>query len=299
MSRVPSIQLPLDKQQKCLVDTIRYSQKRAFDYLMPPGDALLREQISKHYMVYGTEILGDELIITNGCQNAVFLALLAICQPGDTVAIETPTFFNFVRMLESLHLRILEIPCSAEEGMSFEALQFALENHNIKALVSLPNFNNPLGSLMPEEKKKQIVQLLDFYGIPLIEDDVYSDIYFTENRPLTYKAFDKSGGVLLCSSFSKTIAPGLRLGWIAPGRFYERVVALKTLSSVGVSPFPLLAVARFIMQGGFERGLRKLRQTLQQQIKSLRECVLDIFPPGTKVNDPKAGLCCGWNCRSR
>lgn len=172
--------LPAEKLQKCIVDTIRYNCQDCLNYITSPGDFALREQISKHYIFHGTQLSSNDIIITNGCQEAVFLTLLSICNAGDTVAIETPSFFNFIQMLEVLQLKILEIPCTCEEGMSVEALEFALENQPVKAVISIPNFSNPMGSLMPENRKKYLVKLLEKHNVPLIEDDINSDIYYND-----------------------------------------------------------------------------------------------------------------------
>lgn len=282
--------LPTGKLQKYLVDAVRYDCRDCFDYQMAPGDLQLREQIAKHYVMNGTQLNGEDLIITNGCHEAVFLSLLAVCRPGDTVAIETPLYFNFVRMLELSQLKILEIPCYSDEGMSLEALEFALENHPVKAVLSIPNFSNPLGSLMPDEKKARIVEMSACYGIPLIEDDIHGDLYYADKRPLPYKAFDKNGNTILCSSFSKTLAPGLRVGWVAPGRYYSRVESLKSLLNIGTSALTQKALVSFLREGGYERFLRRLRRDLKMQTAALRELVLENFPAGTKVNDPPGGF---------
>jgi DNA-binding transcriptional MocR family regulator len=282
--------LPAAKLQKYLVDAVRYNCRECLDYGIAPGDTQLREQIAKHYVMNGTGLTGEELIITNGCHEALFLSLLAVCQPGDTVAIETPLYFNFIRMLESLQLKVLEIPCDSAEGMSLEALQFALDNHRIKAVLSIPNFNNPLGSLMPEENKARMVEMAARHEIPLIEDDIHSDIYFTSKRPLPYRAFDRSGNTILCSSFSKTLAPGLRVGWVAAGRYQARVESLKTLLNIGTSPFTQRCLINFLREGSYERFLRRLRRDLKRQTETLRELILASFPAGTNVNSPPGGF---------
>ncbi len=278
------------KLEKYLIEAIKYKPRQSYNYLISPGDSSLREQISKHYVVNGIQIRSDELIITNGCLEAIYLSLMTICQPGDTVAIETPSYFSFVRTLEFLGLKVLEIPCSFEKGMSISALQFALENHSIKAVLSVANFNNPLGSLIPDENKQEIVSLLNRFNVPLIEDDIHGDLFFTESKPKPFISYDQTGNTVLCSSFSKTIAPGIRIGWIAPGKYYSRVEEAKSMLNVGTASLFQIAIAEFLKSGTYNRSLRQLRKTLKDQIQNMRKLILAHFPKGTKVNDPRGGF---------
>lgn len=279
-----------NKLERHLIETIKYNPKQSYNYLVTPGDSSLREEIAKHYAYYGVKVRSDELIITNGCLEAIFLSLMAICKPGNTVAVESPVYFTFLRILEYLHLKVLEIPCTFEDGMSIKALQFALENHPVKAVLSVANFNNPLGSLIPDKNKQEIVSLLNNYNVPLIEDDIQGDLFFTESRPKPCFAYDEIGNTLLCSSFSKTIAPGIRIGWIAPGNYYSNIESSKTLLNVGTSSLFQLALADFLKSGVYNRSLRHLKKILKEQIQTMREFVLSYFPQGTKVNDPRGGF---------
>ena len=284
---------PTERLQKHAVDAVRLRPADSLDYQMSPGYALLREQIAIHGLTSGTRLLPENIVVTSGCQEALYIALSTVVSPGDTVAIESPVYFNLLDMLARLGVRILEIPCSPEEGMSLEALSFALDQYAVSAVLTIANFNNPTGSCMPEAKKAALVSLLSARGIPLIEDDVYGDLHFGadgSDRPITCKSFDRDGTVLYCSSFSKTLSPGLRIGWIEPGRWRVGVEKLKTLMNLGASSLAQVTVALYLQEGGFPRHLRKLRSTLADSVASMRASVLDHFPEGTTVTDPPGGL---------
>lgn len=260
----------------------------AAEYLPPSGYSILRQQIARLGLSAGLTLSPDDIIITNGCQEAIFLALMALCKPGDTVVLESPMYFSLLQLLKVLNLKVIEIPGSPEEGISLDTLKFVIENHPVKAVFSIPNFNNPSGFAMPSWKKKEMTWLLEQRKIPLIEDDIFGDLYF-HRRPDTCKSHDKAGNVLYCSSFSKTIAPGLRIGWIAPGRFYESVIEMKMLLNISTASVNQMAVARFLAKGGYERYLRKVRGQLTDNVQAMREEILLHFPKSTRVSNPSGG----------
>ncbi len=231
----------------------------------------------------------EEIIITNGCQEALFLALMSICKSGDTVVIESPIYFNLLQLMQVLNLNVIEVPSSDNEGFNLDTLRFVLENHPVKAVFTISNYNNPLGFSIPSWKKKKLVELLENYQVPLLEDDIYGDIGYHE-RPDTCKSYDNIGNVLLCSSFSKSIGPGLRIGWIAPGKHFQSISRLKSLLNISSSSLDQIAIARFMEKGGFERYLRKLRQTTRENTAEMRECILKYFPEGTRVSEPGGGF---------
>ena len=270
-------------------EAARHQTIEAFTYLMSPGSRMLREQIAQQGLSCGLDISPDDVVITNGCQEAIFLALMAICQPGDTVVLESPIYFSLIELLQQLKLKVIEIPTTDNEGVSLETLRFVLDNHPVKAMFSIPNFNNPMGFSLPSWKKKKLVQLLGRYGIPLIEDDIYGDLCFGQ-RPEPCKVYDSQGRVILCSSFSKTIAPGLRVGWMLPGQYAADVNRLKTLVNIANPSINQIAVARFVKEGGYMQHLRRIRRRLHTQVDALRAAVLKYFPAGTKVTRPEGGL---------
>ncbi|WP_022664224.1 PLP-dependent aminotransferase family protein [Desulfospira joergensenii] len=258
-------------------------------YLPPAGSQTLRQQIARHGVNAGLSLDAEEIIVTAGCGEAVYLCLKAVCRPGDTVAVESPICFDVFQYLENLGLKALEIPTHPREGISLEALSFALDNHPVGACVVISNFNNPLGSCIPDRRKQALVRMLSQNKIPLIENDIFGDIHFLDRRPPSAKAFDSDGGVLWCGSFSKTLSPGLRIGWTAPGRFRSTVEWLKFSASLATATLPQQAVASFMAEGGFSQHLRKISRIYRQRVNELRNAVIRYFPPGIKVTDPMGG----------
>ena len=239
----------------------------------------------------GCRVSPDEIIVTSGCQEALVLALRATTSPGDVVAIESPSFYGLLQAIESLGLKALEIPTDPVTGISLEALELALEKWPVGACVLTANFSNPLGGCMPDEKKRALVSLLAACGIPLVEDDIYGDLGFEGRRPAALAAFDaRHEGVIYCASFSKTLSPGLRLGWIVPGRWREKVEYLKYVNSLAAPTLSQHAVAEFLRHGGYDRHLRQVRRAYAGQVGRMIEAVGRYFPEGTRVTQPRGGF---------
>lgn len=249
----------------------------------------LRIQVVRHAFLSGCNLDADDVYITNGCTEAIYLALRAVCQPGDLVAIESPTYFGILQVIEAMDLRVLEIPCDPTTGMDLDALRFAMERHPIQAVVVVTNFSNPLGACMPEAHKRSLVQLLVEKEIPLIEDDLYGDLSFDERRPIVARSFDQQGGVLLCSSYSKSLSPGYRVGWLAPGRWAEKVERLKAALNLFTPVATQLAIAGFLENGGFDHTLRRMRRVYALRTEKMAGAVLRYFPDGTRVSSPQGG----------
>ncbi len=284
--------LPVEKLNRMLARETRRFANQAVSYEFPPGNLRLRKQIAQRLLLSGCTLGPDQIVITSGCVEAVVLSLRTLCKPGDTVAIETPVYFNFLQMIEDLGLKALEIPASPRGGISLEALEYALDRNSgeVKACIVLSNFNNPLGSRMSDEDKLRLVQMLENYQIPLIEDDIYGDLSYSDERPSVAKSFDKTGNVLLCSSFSKTVAPGYRVGWIAAGRYQKQIERGKMLGSVACASPPQLAIAEFLANGGYEHHLRSIRRAYARQSAQMGDAIGRAFPAGTRVSRPQGGF---------
>jgi DNA-binding transcriptional MocR family regulator len=254
------------------------------------GEERLRRAIARRAAEGGCAYGPGEIVVTAGCVEALNLALRAVAKPGDTIALESPTYFVMLQMIEQLGMKALEIPTHPRTGISLEALDFATrERGAVRAVMVTPSFSNPLGCVMPEANRAALVAMCDARGIPVIEDDVYGEVWFEGSRPLPLKAWDRSGNVLLCSSFSKSLAPGLRVGWVAPGRFLEPVTMLKAIGSIFAPPLPQLAIAEFVETGGYDHQLRRLRAHLGQRSRRLAELIARTFPEGTRLSRPAGG----------
>lgn len=282
--------LPRKKLNRIIADITRRNGLEAHQYQFPPGLEALRVQIARRSVLSGCNMSPSDILITSGAVEAVDLALLAVCRPGDIVAIESPMYFGTLQTLEVHGLRALEIPTHPRDGISLSALEFAIEHNPIRAVLVISNFNNPLGSMLPDEKKKDLVELLARHEIPLVENDVSGEIYFGERRPLVCKAYDRKGLVILVSSFSKDISPGLRVGWAVPGRFKSEVEWLKFTLSASSPTLPQMALAEFLADGGYDHHLRRIRREYARNIELMSNAVMRYFPPGTRVTRPAGGF---------
>jgi DNA-binding transcriptional MocR family regulator len=282
--------LPTRVLQQATQKVARLFEKRCFDTDELLGNQELRRQIAKRMVELNCDVSPDDIVITHGARDAVRLALLAVCKPGDVIAIESPTFYGLLQVIESCGMEALEIPTHPRDGVSVEALQLAIEQWPIKACLLISNYNNPLGSCMSDERKKTLVTLLEKHGIPLVEDDVYGDLGFGLKRPSVAKAWSQQGEVLYCSSFAKTLSPGLRVGWLVPGRHMKKVENLKYMLHQATPTLNQLIVAHLLEQGGYDRYLRQVRQDYAQSVTRMVKAVSHSFPDGTKVTQPEGGF---------
>jgi len=280
---------PLDKLARSLTPAMRRLDARRMVQDLTRGDERLRQQINLRYGVEGMGVNPAEIVITNGAMEALNLCLQAVTQPGDVVALESPTFYAALQALEHLKLRAVEVATHPRHGVDLASLAEVLQRHPVKACWFMPNFQNPLGSLMPDASKQALVELLARHAVPLIEDDVYGEMYFGLRRPLPAKAYDRSGLVLHCSSFSKCLAPGYRVGWVAAGRFAEKIQRLKLMSTLATAIPSQMAISDYLEGGGYERHLRQLRQSLVAQQALALELIARHFPAGTRVTRPQGG----------
>ncbi|MBF2003261.1 MAG: PLP-dependent aminotransferase family protein [Synechococcales cyanobacterium C42_A2020_086] len=287
---VPSMELlPLAALNRIMGQVLRQQPNMAHAYDVPPGCEPLRHEIARRLMHAGCSVSPKEIVTTNGTFEGVYLGLKAVTKPGDTVAIESPTYYGLLEVLEILHLKALELPTHPREGLSLPHLEAALYHKQIAACALVSNFSNPLGSCMSDVKKQQLVELLTQHQVPLVEDDVYGELHFQGSRPKALKSFDREGLVLHCSSFSKTLSPGLRVGWIVAGRYQAKVEQLKWVINQTTAIAPQLTIAAFLANGGYDRHLRQLRRAYQSQMTSMIQSICDYFPPETRVTRPSGG----------
>ncbi|WP_224362803.1 aminotransferase-like domain-containing protein [Hyalangium versicolor] len=287
----PSLELlPIQRLNRELAALARKEGAKGMAYDMPPGSPELRRQLARRALEWGCALGAEDFITTIGGSEAIHLCLVAVARTGDTIAVESPAYYGTLRAIEALGLKAVEIPSHPRHGMELEALEAVLNKRRVAAVLVVPSFSNPLGSCMPEENRQRLVRMLAERDIALIEDDIYGDLYFGEERPRPCKAFDTEGNVLLCGSFSKSLAPGYRVGWVAPGRYRERVELLKFAQTCATTTLPQLAIARFLQGGGYDRHLRALRRRVATQVARMTEAIVEHFPEGTRVTRPTGGL---------
>jgi DNA-binding transcriptional MocR family regulator len=256
---------------------------------LPPGNPELIRQVARRYVEQGVHVDPNEILITVGATEAINLCLQAVAKPGDTIAVESPTFYAMLHAIERMGMRAVQVPTHPGEGIDLAALSNIVQQQDIAACMVMTNFQNPLGFVMPDEKKEALVQMLAERDIPIIENDVYSEFYFGATRPKPLKSFDRKGLVLHCSSFSKSLTSAYRIGWAMPGRYRARVEKLKFLNTLGTSSIQQLALAEYLKYEGYERHLRKIRRTFAQNLKLLSVYVKRFFPAGTRITSPAGG----------
>lgn len=251
--------------------------------------ALVRQLVLRS-VGWAGPLAASEFVITNSCTEALGLCLRAVTKPGDTVAVESPAYYLMLQLLESLGLRALEIPTDPRTGLSIEALDLATRDSPVAACLLVPNASNPLGSVMPDDHKRRLAKLTAERGVAVIEDDIYGDLQFDNERPWPIKAFDRAGNVMLCSSFSKCLSPALRIGFVAAGRYRPQVALHKTISSGGTNPITQMVLAEYLASGAYQRHIRSLARTYERQVDAMRASVTRHFPAATRLTQPQGGF---------
>ncbi|WP_240702256.1 PLP-dependent aminotransferase family protein [Trinickia terrae] len=259
----------------------------------PQSDGVrkLKEAIARSSVTRGLHVDADAVLVTHGCSEALSLALRAVTGPGDIVAIESPSYFGILQIIESLGLKAIEIPTDPQTGMSVDALEFAI-NHmgSIQAVVCMPSVQNPLGSVMPDTLKIKMVELCDKHNMTIIEDDTYGAFLPSPANARPLKAWDKTGNVIYCNSLNKSLSPGLRVGWLIGGKWHKKIEMLMYAVSRHREEMAQLAAADFMAGGAFNRHMRRLNALLTQQRTQFVDAILRYFPAGTVVTRPEAGL---------
>lgn len=286
-----AVHYPTARLQALTVRLLRRHPDLLTDYGSESGSLPYRQAVARRALECGVSVSPQDVIATSGGVEAVNLALRAVTQPGDTVAIETPGFFGVLQIIESLGLRALEIPSSPSTGLSVEALEIALDAYpNVRAVVVVPHLQNPLGSVMPDERKHALVRLCAQHQVALIEDEPYRELLADASSFKPLKAWDRDGGVIHCVSLNKVMAPGLRLGWMDAGRWQARVRMFKYAQSRHGQSLPQRVAAEFIGSGDFDRHLNLLRVRLAVQRDAMARAVARWFPAGTKLSLPVGGM---------
>jgi DNA-binding transcriptional MocR family regulator len=282
--------LPGAKLARILSSVARRLGAAGASYDGGAGSPLLRREISRRLLSAGCTLGPDDLIVTTGAIEALALALRATCRPGDTVAFEAPTFFGFLRLIHDLGFKALALPVDPSNGMDLDVLARALRHTKIAACLTIPTFNNPTGFVMPDDRRRELLRLAGSHGFYVIEDDIYGDLPHHGPRPHCLKALDRDGLVILCSSFSKTIAPGYRVGYLAAGALTERALVLKRSSTGSSVRLTAAAIAEYMHSGAYDRFLRQFRECCRRQVTQMREAIAQTFPEGVRLSRPQGGF---------
>jgi DNA-binding transcriptional MocR family regulator len=290
---------PPDKTLARLMRSVlsRVSEK-AVSYGPVNGDPKLRLNLAFRYQEHGVLLNHEDLIITNGAQEALSIALQCVAERGDIIAVESPCYFGLIELIESLGMKALEVYTCTEEGVCVTELAKVIKQHPLKACLFSSAISNPLGSMMTDKQRQAMVQLLEKNDIALIEDEVYSDLYFSDCRPVPAQLYSKKGLVLTCSSFSKTAAPGYRVGWLLPGKFEEKAKRIKRAQSCSTSMLQQWTLSDYLMSGEYDRHLQVLRKTLRNNCERMRALIAEHFPEQVCISKPQGGSVLWIRCRS-
>ncbi len=282
--------LPAKKLSRIIGALARENPSLAVTYDAVPGCPRLRHEVSRRSLDWGLYLQPDDFVLTNGATEALHLSLAAVTKPGDTVIVESPCYYGLLNILSHLNLQVIALPTDEQDGLEIDAVEEALSHEKIAAIVAIPNFSNPLGSLMPEANRLELIALAAKHQVPIVEDDIYGDVHHDGTRPRCLKALDKADGVILCGSFSKTLAPGYRAGFVAAGKYHQQIAQMKNAINFSSAPLPLMAVAEFLRNGGYDHHLRTLRATFRDQVAKMRGALASAFPEGTTFNNPSGGF---------
>ena len=272
--------------------------EKAVSYGPPTGDAKLRMQLAFRYQDQGVAVNWDDILITNGAQEALSIALQCVAKQGDVIAIESPCFFGMIELIETLGMKALEVYTCNEDGVCLDELAIAIKQHPIKACLFSTAINNPLGSMKTDQQRQAIVKLLEQHDIPLIEDDVYSELYFSEQKPKPAQLYSEKGLVMTCSSFSKTAAPGYRTGWLLPGKYEEQAKRIKRAQSCSTPMLQQWTLNEYIQSGDYDRHLCVLRKKLIYNCERMRALIAEHFPSEVCISKPQGGSVLWIRCQS-
>lgn len=282
--------LPIRQLQRSVGRLMRLEPEICATYAFTPGSEVLRRQIAIRMLDAGCQTAMEDITVTLGCQNALLLALQATTQRGDKVIIESPAYHGVLQAIDVLGLQAIEIPCHRETGIDLSSFEQELQKTKVSACIVTPNNQNPTGATMPPGARKRLLALAQRYDLVVIEDDVYGELGYAEQREHALKADDKDQRVIYCSSFSKSIAPGFRVGWLVGGAWQDKIEALAHAQSLASPTLTQTAIANFLENGAYDRHLRKTRQAYQENLARCVALIQQYFPEQTKCSQPQGGF---------
>ncbi|CAA0105454.1 HTH-type transcriptional regulator NorG [BD1-7 clade bacterium] len=287
--------MPQRAMQTHIQKVSRFQTTAVLDYLFAPGLEALRSHIAVRMRDANVSCHADDITITHGCSEALSLCLGAVTSPGDLIAVESPCYYGFLQIANMLGLKVIEIPTDPQQGVSLDALTLALEQWPIKAILIITRYSNPLGCCIPLQQQKRLVRLAKQHNVPIVEDDIYGEIGIPVARDsgpnnTVLKSHDTDGMVLYCSSFSKTMAAGLRVGWCLPGKWYKNVLERQTFTSFSAASLSQHAVLSYLQNGHYDKHLRQFRNRSVVSLQRFIDAIRAYFPPQTCVTEPQGGF---------
>jgi DNA-binding transcriptional MocR family regulator len=283
-------QLPISAMSKCIREALKDINGQSFQYPLIEGHPRLVEQIVRRTFDWDATLAMDDILVTNGCIEAINLCLDAVAKPGDIIIVESPAPYGILQSLESRKLLALEVPVTPAHGIDLEQLEIAVSAHRVTACVITTVCGVPIGGSMPKENIIRLLEILGKYKIPLIEDDALGDLTFEHPRSLPAKAYDKENQVLYCTSFSKTLGSGFRIGWVSGGLFHEEVKRLKYTANFFTNGILQDAIGRFLQSGQYHVHLKKMKSAIQKNLLRYLQSIYKYFPAEINISNPKGGF---------
>ena len=267
--------------------------KRKASYMshdhMPPGNYELRTIIANRYCLQGIPTHANDIVITSGALDALNLSLQALTKPGDFILLQETIFYGAWQAAERLGLQVITIPEHPVSGFDLDSFEQALKQYPIKVCWLMLNIHNPIGFSVRDEIKQRIASLLEEYQVYLIEDDVYQELYYGTQKPLSMKYFDRQQRVLHCASFSKTLGSAVRVGWVYAGQFSHAIQHFQLMSTVSASPLLQNTLVDFLSHHHYEKHLRQLRKELEKHKKVFYQQLKQRLNPACKIHYYSSG----------
>ncbi len=289
ISRLNPEYVPLTTLKRSIKRITQRGDDLLQSYANPQGLSSLRNAIAEHFGAQGFSLAENELCITSGCMDAIRISLLATSKPGDAIAVSSPCFDGLLDLLRSMQRQVVEIPCTSD-GVDIQQLEAQFANDQVAAALFSSSHMNPHGISLSVEQKRSLAELANRYRMPIIEDDVYGELGFDNSFPLPIKHWDENGYVLWCSSISKTLASGLRIGWCSAGRYLNTCRSICVTESLGKNGLMQASLADFIAAGHYKRHLQSITRKILANTVAYRQLLLDRLPQGSAISAPRGGL---------
>ncbi len=285
-----SRQFPADEFRKVLQAVMRRDDAAALDYGEGSGYAPLREGIAHILASQGLQTGPENILITAGSQQAIFLASQVLLKPDDVVLVENPTYSIAIDLFRRLGFQVIGIPMDGQ-GMQVEKLENLLQQYHPKLIYTIPNFHNPTGTCLSSPRRRQMIVLADRYNVPILEDDFVGDLRYEGHSQPSLKALDPGGQVIYVSTFSKMLMPGLRIGFIvANGPVYDSLVNFKHLSDLATSTLIQRTLESYVTVGRYQAYLRRSCRIFHKRRDAMVEAIEHYLPPDVSYDTPKGGL---------
>lgn len=261
-------------------------------YVSSQGDSGLLVELAAFVQEREIDAAPEEILVTNGATQGFSLVLQALCRPGDRVLVEQPTYLGFLNTLHAQGIQPIGVPLD-EEGIRLDALERMIVQERPRLLYTVPTFQNPTGMCLSLERRKELIALAERYNLLLVEDDIYSRLSYEGTAPPPLKALDRSGTVIYISSFSKSLMPSLRVGFvIAPPPLHQRLVSLRRAADLCGSLFLQRALADFLHNGGMRRHLRRVLPIYRERRDAMLGALRMTMPVNVQWTRPAGGLVC-------